>query len=69
MLCCEDEITYRGLVCKGVVVNGLQKRDWITVTAKITKEFHEMYEEEGPVLYATEVKRTTEPKQVVATFY
>ena len=69
MVCCEDDITYRGLVCKGVVVSGLQKRDWIIVTAKITKEFHEMYEEEGPVLYATEVKRTTEPKQVVATFY
>ena len=69
MVCCEDDITYRGLVCNGVVVNGLQKRDWIIVTAKITKEFHEMYEEEGPVLYATEIKRTTEPKQVVATFY
>ena len=69
MVCCEDDITYRGLVCKGVVVSGLQKRDWIIVTAKITKEFHEMYEEEAPVLYATEIKRTSEPKQVVATFY
>lgn len=69
MVCCEDDITYRGLVCKGVVVNGLTKRDWIIVTAKITKEFHEMYEEEGPVLYATEVKRTSQPEQQVVTFY
>ncbi len=68
MVCCEEDITYRGLVCKGVVVNGLQKRDWIIVTAKITKEFHEMYEEEGPVLYATEVKRTSQPEQQVVTF-
>ncbi len=69
MVCCEEDITYRGLVCKGVVVNGLKKRDWIIVTAKITKEFHEMYEEEGPVLYATEVKMTTQPEQQIATFY
>ena len=69
MVCCEDDITYRGLVCKGVVVSGLEKRDWIIVTAKITKEFHEMYEEEGPVLYATEIKRTSEPDQQVVTFY
>ena len=69
MVCCEEDITYRGLVCKGVVVSGLKKRDWIIVTAKITKEFHEMYEEEGPVLYATEIKRTSEPDQQVVTFY
>ncbi len=69
MVCCEDDITYRGLVCKGVVVNGLKKRDWIIVTAKITKEYHEMYEEEGPVLYATEIKRTSKPEQQVVTFY
>lgn len=69
MVCCEDDITYRGLVCKGVVVGGLAKRDWIIVTAKITKEFHEMYENEGPVLYATEIKRTSEPKQQIVTFY
>ena len=69
MVCCEDDITYRGLVCKGVVVGGLKKRDWIIVTAKITKEYHEMYEETGPVLYATEVKKCNPPEQQVATFY
>ena len=69
MVCCEDDITYRGLVCKGVVVGGLKKRDWIIVTAKITKEYHEMYEEIGPVLYATEVKKCNPPEQQVATFY
>lgn len=69
MVCCEDDITYRGLVCKGVVVNGLKKRDWVIVTAKITKEYHEMYEDEGPVLNATEIKRTKEPEQQVVTFY
>ncbi len=69
MVCCEEDITYRGLVCKGVVVNGLQKRDWIVVTARIEKEYHEMYEEEGPVLYATEIKMTSQPEQQIATFY
>ena len=69
MVCCEADITYRGLVCKGTVVSGLKKRDWIVVTAKIKKEYNEMYEEQGPVLYASEIKMTTEPSEVVATFY
>lgn len=69
MVCCEDDITYRGLVCNGVVLNGLQKRDWVIVTAKITKEYHELYEEAGPVLKATEIKMSTQPQQQVATFY
>ena len=51
------------------MVNGLKKRDWIIVTAKITKEYHEMYEENGPVLNATEIKMTSQPEQQVATFY
>ncbi|MEE1043550.1 MAG: GTPase, partial [Clostridia bacterium] len=69
MVCCPDDITYQGFVCNGVVVGGLQKRDWVIVTAKITKEYHEMYEGEGPVLKATELKLTTQPQQQVATFY
>lgn len=69
MVCCEEDITYRGLVCQGVVVSGLKKRDWITVTGKISKEYHEMYEEEGPVIKATEVKKCNPPIQQVATFY
>ncbi|MBR0277576.1 MAG: GTPase, partial [Clostridia bacterium] len=69
MVCCEADITYRGLICKGIVVNGLKKRDWIVVTAKISKEYHEMYESEGPVLNATEVKMSKAPEQQVATFY
>lgn len=69
MVCCEADITYRGLVCKGVVVGGLKKRDWVVVTAKIVKEYHEMYGEEGPVLYASEVKKCNPPEQQVATFY
>lgn len=69
MVCCEADITYRGLVCKGTVVSGLKKRDWIIVTAKIKKEYDEMYGEQGPVLHASEIKMTAEPSQVVATFY
>lgn len=69
MVCCEADITYRGLVCKGVVLGGLKKRDWVVVTAKITKEYDEMYGEEGPVLNAAEVKRCLEPENQVVTFY
>lgn len=69
MVCCEEDITYRGLACEGVVVSGLRKRDWIIVTAKIKKEYNEMYGEIGPVLSATSIKKTVEPDQQVVTFY
>jgi len=69
MVCCEADITYRGLVCLGTVVNGLKKRDWVIVTGKIAKDYHEMYEGEGPILNATEIKMSKEPENQVATFY
>lgn len=69
MVCCEEDITYRGLVATGIVVGDLKKRDWVVITGKITKDYHMMYEGTGPVLCATEVKRCKEPKQQVATFY
>ena len=39
------------------------------ITAKIRIEGHVLYGSDGPVLYATDVAATTEPKQPVATFY
>ncbi len=69
MICCAEDITYRGLVCKGT--NGLKvkTRDWILITAKISIEEHKLYDGKGPVLTAIDVKPADQPEQPVATFY
>ena len=47
----------------------MQTGEWAIVTAKIKIEPHKLYGSEGPVLYATDIALTSEPKQPVATFY
>lgn len=69
MVCCAEDITYRGLVCKGTDQLKLKTQDWIQITAKITIEHHKLYDGEGPVLTAISVEKAEPPAQPVATFY
>ena len=45
------------------------KQHCAVITAKIKIEQHKLYGGDGPVLYATDVALSSEPKQPVATFY
>ncbi len=69
MTCCEDDISFGGLVCnfKGEVTYATG--EWVVLTARIRIEPHKLYGRSGPVLYAEEVALTAEPKQQVVTFY
>ncbi len=69
MTCCEDDIAYQGVVCNFDRDVSLKTGEWAIVTAKIKVEAHKLYGGEGPVLYATDMALTSEPKQPVATFY
>lgn len=69
MTCCEDDIAYQGVVCNFDREVGLKTGEWAIVTAKIKIELHKLYGGKGPVLYATDLALTSEPKQPVATFY
>ena len=69
MTCCEDDIAFSGLVCNFDRSVSYQTGEWMIVTAKIRVEKHRLYGSEGPVLYATDVALTSEPKNTVATFY
>ncbi|MBO5735737.1 MAG: GTPase [Clostridia bacterium] len=69
MVCCAEDITYRGLVCKGTDQLKVKTKDWIQITAKITIEHHKLYDGEGPVLTAIQVTKAEQPAQPVATFY
>ena len=69
MTCCEDDIAFSGLVCNFDKEVSYQTGEWVIVTAKISVEPHKLYGQAGPVLYATDVALSSEPKQPVATFY
>ena len=69
MTCCEDDIAFSGLVCNFERPVPFQTGDWAVVTARIKIERHRLYGSVGPVLYATDVAATTEPKNTVVTFY
>lgn len=69
MTCCEDDIAFGGLVCNFDRPVSYQTGEWLVVTAKLRIERHKMYGSEGPVLYATDVALSSEPKNTVVTFY
>ena len=69
MTCCEDDIAFGGLVCNFKTPVSYQTGEWLVVTAKLRIERHKLYGSEGPVLYATDVARSSEPKNTVVTFY
>ena len=68
MNCCADDITFMGLPCKWANAGKLQPRSWVTVTAKISVQYHNVYRGIGPVLTATEVIAAEKPAEEVCTF-
>ena len=69
MTCCEADIAYNGLVAVFKGESTLATGEWAMVTGEIRIEAHKLYSGKGPVLYVTDVARTSPPKKQVATFY
>ena len=70
MTCCEADIAYDGFAVKlNRLIEGVQTRDWLTVTAKIIYEYNSVYHAKGPVLLAESVERAEAPEQQVVTYY
>ena len=70
MTCCEADIAYDGFAvkCNGLL-DGIQTRDWLTVTAKIAMEYNATYKSVGPVLIAEKLERAEPPEEVIVTYY
>ncbi|MBR3771395.1 MAG: GTPase [Clostridium sp.] len=73
MTCCADDIAFFGFVCKGAkehyeMVDALNNRDWVMVTAKIKHEFSKEYMRKGPVLYPVKIERTMKPEEELIYF-
>lgn len=69
MTCCEDDVSFQGLICKSKTPVDLQNRDWVIVTGKLMIAEHKVYNGEGPVIIVKEIEKTIPPEQEIATFY
>ena len=68
MTCCEDDIRFFGFLCKYDKARTLKKGEWVKVTAKIAWEHADVYEDEGVVLYASEVTKGERPEDDLVYF-
>ncbi|MBQ6807063.1 MAG: GTPase [Lachnospiraceae bacterium] len=68
MTCCADDMAFLGFACEYDKANTLTNKQWVKVTATVSKEFFADYNGEGPVLHATHVEQTKAPKEEVISF-
>ncbi len=68
MVCCENDMQFLALVCKGKGLDKFKDRDWVEITATVRKEESPAYQGEGPVLYVSKIGYCPKPKQEVVSF-
>ncbi len=69
MVCCADDVQFKGMLCLYDKAEKYKSGDWIILTAKIVFENHRLYKgQKGPVLYANTVKKSEKPQVEVASF-
>jgi len=68
MTCCADDMAFLGYACEFAGASALQQKEWVRVTATVTKEYWEDYKGEGPILHASSVVKIKAPKDEVINF-
>lgn len=68
MTCCADDMAFLGYACEYAGADELQQKEWVKVTATVTKEYWEDYKGEGPILHAVSVEKTKAPKDEIISF-
>ena len=68
MVCCADDVTFLGFLCRYPNAKDLKLRDWVRVTASVTVEALPQYRGEGPVLHAVEVVPADRPAKELVYF-
>ncbi len=68
MTCCAQDMQFLGFACEYDKAEELVEKEWVLVTAKVTKQYVAEYQGEGPVLVAQSVEKTTPPDNQVIDF-
>ena len=68
MTCCADDVQLFGHLCNDMLNLDLKDREWIRLTATITYEYSEEYEEEEAILTPLKIERIKEIKTPILNF-
>lgn len=68
MTCCADDMAFLGYACEYAGAEELKQKEWVQVTATVTREYWEDYKGEGPMLHAVSVEKTKAPKEEIISF-
>jgi len=68
MTCCENDITFYGLIAHGEGLDQYENRDWVEVTARMGVEEHVAYDGPGPVMHVLSIGPCEKAAQEVVTF-
>ena len=68
MTCCADDMAFLGYACEFPGAEALKQKEWVKVTATVSKEYWEDYNGEGPILHAISVEKTKAPKEEIISF-
>lgn len=68
MICCADDISYRGFAVKTPMAKDLKTGMWVKITAKVVIEASPLYQGKGPVLKDAKIVYTKRPDRPVAVF-
>ncbi len=68
MTCCADDMAFLGYACEYAGAEALEQKEWVKVTATVSKEYWEDYNGEGPILHAVSVEKTKAPKEEIISF-
>lgn len=68
MVCCADDVTFVGFVCRGADTTKFADKSWVTVTAQVHIEDLPQYRGAGPVLYCESVIPAEKPTEEIVYF-
>lgn len=69
MVCCENDVSFLGMVARGEKGQGYENRQWVELTVQMAVEQHEAYgEEPGPVMHILSSAPCEGPERDVVTF-
>ena len=68
MTCCAEDMAFLGYACEFKEAEQLEQKEWVKVTATVSKEYWEPYKGEGPMLHAISVEHAKAPKEEIISF-
>lgn len=68
MTCCAEDMAFLGYACEYADTDSLRQKEWVKVTATVSREYWEDYKGEGPILHAVSVEKTKAPREEIISF-